>query len=103
MPIYTNSKYPFPVSPPVVPSTNPTGCYRLTFSLPDAWGTSGDGGTGTGPAQRRVVLHFAGVDSAFFAWVNGQLVSFGEGGKWGGAGGFFFCLFFLLFFGLFSN
>lgn len=80
MPIYTNFQYPFPVDPPAVPSINPTGCYRLTFSMPDAWGAStGGGGGGVGSERRRVVLHFAGVDSAFFAWVNGNLVRTGEG------------------------
>ncbi|CAM9900814.1 unnamed protein product, partial [Ectocarpus sp. 13 AM-2016] len=81
VPIYTNIQYPFPVKPPTVPSDNPTGCYRLEFSLPDAWGTSGGGGGGgerTAVEQRRVILHFAGVDSAFFAWVNGHLVGFSK-------------------------
>lgn len=36
-PIYTNRKYPFPCSPPFVPDKNPTGLYRLSFSLPDEW------------------------------------------------------------------
>ncbi|CAN0197769.1 unnamed protein product, partial [Hapterophycus canaliculatus] len=67
VPIYTNFQYPFPVTPPKVPAKNPTGCYRLEFYLPDAWGSSA-----------AVVLHFAGVDSAFFAWVNGRLVSDGK-------------------------
>ena len=31
------------------------------------------------PERRRVVLHFAGVDSAFFAWINGHLVRTVEG------------------------
>lgn len=79
VPIYTNIKYPFPVTPPTVPSTNPTGCYRVQFHVPYEWGGIGGdvskGGTGKG-GGRRVVLHFGGVDSAFFAWVNGHLVSF---------------------------
>ncbi|CAM9737032.1 unnamed protein product, partial [Ectocarpus fasciculatus] len=77
VPIYTNIQYPFPVNPPTVPSDNPTGCYRLEFSLPDAWGTPSGGGR-TAVEQRRVILHFAGVDSAFFAWVNGHLVGFSK-------------------------
>lgn len=36
-PIYTNIVYPFPVDPPYVPSENPTGCYRSTFSIPSDW------------------------------------------------------------------
>ena len=32
-PIYCNVKYPFAVNPPIVPSDNPTGCYRTTFNV----------------------------------------------------------------------
>lgn len=105
VPIYTNIQYPFPVTPPKVPSANPTGCYRLNFSLPDSWGSgtpsaaagrdgggSGDGRR-AGLGRRRVVLHFAGVDSAFFAWVNGHLVR--RGGALKKSGGGVLSLFFL--------
>ncbi len=60
LPHYTNVRYPFPVDPPYVPSENPTGCYRRTFRVPEGW------------RGRRVLLHFAGVDSYFDVWVNGQ-------------------------------
>ena len=33
-PIYTNVKMPFENNPPVVPEHNPTGVYRLSFTLP---------------------------------------------------------------------
>lgn len=36
-PAYTNVKFPFPVDPPFVPTENPTGDYRHTFSLPFGW------------------------------------------------------------------
>ena len=36
-PIYTNIIYPFPVTPPVVPKDNPTGCYTHTFDLAEDW------------------------------------------------------------------
>ncbi|KAG9456219.1 hypothetical protein H6P81_000727 [Aristolochia fimbriata] len=65
-PIYTNVLYPFPVNPPKVPADNPTGCYRTHFSIPTEW---------TG---RRILLHFEGVDSAFFVWVNGFLVGYSQ-------------------------
>ncbi|XP_051122924.1 uncharacterized protein LOC127245866 [Andrographis paniculata] len=58
-PIYTNVVYPFPLNPPKVPEENPTGCYRTYFDIPKEW------------EGRRIFLHFEGVDSAFFAWVNG--------------------------------
>ncbi|KAK8977634.1 hypothetical protein V6N11_013418 [Hibiscus sabdariffa] len=63
-PIYTNSLYPFPLDPPHVPTDNPTGCYRTYFHIPKEWN------------GRRVLLHFEGVDSAFFAWVNGVPVGY---------------------------
>lgn len=55
----------------------------MRFSLPDSWKDLG-GLTGTSRktrgrsrtrAGRRLILHFGGVDNAFFAWVNGVLVS----------------------------
>ena len=58
-PIYTNINYPFPVDPPFVPATTIPRLYRTTFEVPAAW------------AGRRVFLHFAGVESAFYLWVNG--------------------------------
>jgi beta-galactosidase len=64
-PIYTNTSYPFdPVDPPFSPPKNPTGCYRRTFDLPEAW------------AGREVRIIFDAVDSAFTLWVNGTEVGF---------------------------
>ncbi len=65
-PIYTNVKYPFPVTPPVVPEDNPTGCYRRSFWLDDSDLVD----------QIRVV--FDGVDSAFFVWCNGHLAGYSQ-------------------------
>jgi len=58
-PHYTNVTMPFPDLPPRVPAANPTGLYRTTFELPPAW------------RNRRTVLHFDGVESAFVVYVNG--------------------------------
>jgi beta-galactosidase len=58
-PAYTNVRYPFPVRPPLVPSENPTGDYRLTFRPPAGW------------RAYRVVLRFDGVDSCARIWLNG--------------------------------
>ena len=77
VPIYLGSGYPFKIDPPRVtsePPTNwtafaqrdPVGSYRRNFELPENW----DG--------RRVFIHFDGVDSAFYIWVNGSLVGFGK-------------------------
>ncbi|KAG5189277.1 glycosyl hydrolases family 2, TIM barrel domain-containing protein [Tribonema minus] len=65
-PIYTNIQYPIPVTPPRVPERNPTGCYVRTVEVAQGW------------AGRRIVLHFGGVDSAFYVWVNGQLQGFSK-------------------------
>ena len=68
VPIYVNIKYPFsPVKPPFIPhDNNPVGSYRRTFTLPADW------------AGRHVFLHFGGVNSAFYVWVNGQKVGYAE-------------------------
>ena len=68
-PHYTNVVYPFPVDPPHVPTENPTGSYRRDFTVPNEW------------ADRQVILHFEGVDSAFHVWVNGQAVGFSKGSR----------------------
>lgn len=65
-PIYTNVKYPFPVNPPYVPTDNPTGCYRTTFTLTAADLTQ---------TQR---LIFDGVNSAFHVWCNGAWVGYSQ-------------------------
>ncbi|WP_345894670.1 sugar-binding domain-containing protein, partial [Phaeodactylibacter xiamenensis] len=66
--IYTNITYPFvPVDPPYVPDEdNPTGCYRHTFEVPSDWD------------NQQVVLHFGGVSSAYYVWVNGKMVGYSE-------------------------
>lgn len=66
-PNYTNVRYPFPIDPPFVPQDNPVGLYRRTFDLPAGW------------EGRRIFLVFEGVDSAFYAWVNGQKVGYSQG------------------------
>ena len=66
-PVYTNVKYPFPVTPPYVPKENPTGCYTTSFDLPAVWSTD---------EQVRIV--FEGVDSAFYLWCNGEFVGYSQ-------------------------
>lgn len=68
-PHYTNFDYPFHVQPPYVPTENPTGSYRREFYLPEQW------------SNKRMVLRFEGVDSAFHIWVNGQEVGFSKGSR----------------------
>ncbi|WP_141505230.1 glycoside hydrolase family 2 TIM barrel-domain containing protein [Paenibacillus luteus] len=66
-PHYSSCPYPFPIDPPHVPSTNPVGCYRRTFTFPSHWG------------NRQIRLIFGGVDSSFHLWVNGQPVGYSQG------------------------
>ncbi len=70
-PIYTNIKYPFgPPEPPFIPhDNNPVGSYRRDFTVPQDW------------EGRRIVIHFAGVESAFYIWVNGEKVGYSQGSR----------------------
>jgi beta-galactosidase len=65
---YDNIRYPFPANPPYIDhSYNPVGSYRREFTLPDTW------------SGRQVFLHFDGVASAFYVWINGRQVGYSEG------------------------
>lgn len=66
-PHYTNVNYPIPVDIPRVPTDNPVGLYRRTFTVPDNW------------SGRRIHLHFDGVNSAFYVHVNGVQVGYSQG------------------------
>jgi beta-galactosidase len=70
IPVYSNIIYPWPQDPdkpPQVPHEwNPVGSYRTTFVVPPAW------------KDRPVYLHFDGVDSAFYVWVNGTKLGYSE-------------------------
>ena len=70
VPIYTNVNYPFPKNPPFIPhDDNPTGCYRHSFQVPEAW------------EGRRVILHFESGLAAMEVWLNGSSVGYAEGTK----------------------
>jgi len=56
---YTDVLYLFPLNPPYVPNENPTGIYKKTVVIDNAW-LEGD-----------TILKFHGVDSAFDVWING--------------------------------
>ncbi|MFA7583758.1 MAG: glycoside hydrolase family 2 TIM barrel-domain containing protein [Proteiniphilum sp.] len=77
-PIYVSAGYPFKIDPPYVTKEpkesyttfrerNPVGSYRRTFQLPEEWG------------KKQVFLHFEGVQSAFYVWVNGEKVGYSQG------------------------
>ena len=77
-PLYSNVTYPFHKDPPRVMGPvpddwtkarepNPVGSYRRTFTVPADW----DG--------REIFLHFEGVKSAAYVWVNGVAVGYTQG------------------------
>ncbi|MBC2900621.1 glycoside hydrolase family 2 TIM barrel-domain containing protein [Streptomyces cupreus] len=74
-PIYVNITYPYwgpnglgeEPRPPAAPTRyNPVGQYRRTFTVPGSW------------SGRRTFLHFEGVKSAHYVWINGELVGYHE-------------------------
>ncbi len=70
VPIYTNITYPFPADPPrIPPDYNPVGSYRTTFRIPEQW------------RDRQIFLHFGGVKSAMYVWVNGREVGYSQDSK----------------------
>lgn len=68
--IYTNISYPFKRAEPKIPhDDNEVGSYLRTFTVSDAW------------QDMDVFLHFAGVESAFYVWVNGEKVGYSQGSR----------------------
>lgn len=69
-PFYLDEAYEFPADPPRIPHDyNPVGSYRRTFTVPPEW------------HGMEVFLHFEGVQSAFYAWVNGEQLGYSEGSR----------------------
>ncbi|MCU0781732.1 MAG: hypothetical protein MUF04_11605, partial [Akkermansiaceae bacterium] len=77
VPIYTNVNYPFRKDPPrvmgdppghftMMRDRNPVSSYRRTFDLPADW------------AGRATFITFNGVSSAFYLWLNGQMVGYSQ-------------------------
>lgn len=65
--IYTNTTNPFFNNPPFINhSDNPVGHYVKSFNIDKTW------------KERDVILHFGGVSSAFYVWVNGEFVGYSE-------------------------
>lgn len=76
-PLYSNMKYPFKKSPPRVmdeppkhftnrKNRNPVSSYLREFKLNADW------------SERRTVLTFNGVSSAFYLWINGEKVGYSQ-------------------------
>lgn len=72
-PLYMNHPYEFNYINPYpyrVPTEwNPVGAFRRNFNVPDSW------------QDRRIVLHFGAVKSAFYVWVNGHKVGYSQDSK----------------------
>ena len=85
-PIYTNITYPFtpnildpnleydwkgpqPPKPPYIYRDNPVGSYLKEFEIPGDWN------------NHSIILHFGGVSSAFYVWVNGKEVGYSQGSR----------------------
>ncbi|MBO5227728.1 MAG: hypothetical protein J6B39_01890 [Lachnospiraceae bacterium] len=64
---YPNVEYPFPPNPPYILRLNPVGCYRRAFEVTKE------------QLLDRAVLHFAGVDNAFYVYINGRFAGFAKG------------------------
>ena len=71
IPIYTNVIYPYSINTKEIPKIdhnyNPIGSYRRDFNIPLEW------------EEKEVFIHFAGVKSAFYIWVNGEKVGYSQG------------------------
>ena len=64
-PQYTNVLYPYPFDPPHVPQDNPCALYVRHFMLPEL-------------PEKEWFLHFEGVDSCFYLWVNGHFAAYSQ-------------------------
>ena len=72
IPFYLNHPYEFtknPDPPNISHSWNPVGSYRRSFELNENW------------SDKRMILHFGAVKSAFYLWINGEKVGYSQGSK----------------------
>ncbi|MCU0473514.1 MAG: DUF4981 domain-containing protein [Bacteroidales bacterium] len=70
VPIYVNITYPHKKNPPFIQHEyNPVGSYKRGFKVPSEW------------KNKRVFLQFGAVASAFYVWVNEQLVGYSQDSK----------------------
>ncbi len=70
VPIYVNITFPHKNDPPYIQHDyNPVGSYKRSFKIPDKW------------KGKEIFLHFGAVSSAFYVWVNEQLVGYSQDSK----------------------
>jgi beta-galactosidase len=53
--------------PNIDPDYNEVGSYRRTFTVPGDWD------------DKQVFIHFAGVKTAFYLWLNGEFIGYSQG------------------------
>jgi beta-galactosidase len=70
IPIYLNINYPPSINMKIIPSIdhefNPVGSYKTDFIIPDNW------------QEREIFIHFDGVKSAFYLWINGEKIGYSQ-------------------------
>lgn len=66
-PTYPNVYYPIPFEPPYVKVENPVGYYRYEFDVNELTPTA--------------ILHFCGVDNAYYVYLNGEQIGFAKGSR----------------------
>ncbi|WP_017444841.1 glycoside hydrolase family 2 TIM barrel-domain containing protein [Gayadomonas joobiniege] len=78
IPYYTNTQLPFysgnatdplPDTSPKITKKNPVSRYIREFEIPKNW------------ADKQIILHFGGVSSAFYLWVNGHKIGYSQGSR----------------------
>jgi len=68
-PVFSGKKYLFEMDPPYIPhDNNPVGIYKTTFTIPADWN------------DNEIFIHFGGVQSAMYLWVNGKKIGYHEDG-----------------------
>ncbi len=70
VPIYVNIPYPHKMDPPRIHHEwNPVGSCKRSFRVPSDW------------KEKEIFLHFGAVSSAFYIWINEDLVGYSEDSK----------------------
>ncbi|MEA1886929.1 MAG: glycoside hydrolase family 2 TIM barrel-domain containing protein, partial [Bacteroidota bacterium] len=70
IPFYVNIGYGFEIDPPHIDHDwNPVGSYKKTFKIPKEW------------KGQDIYIQFGAVSSAFYVWINEQLVGYSQGSK----------------------
>lgn len=78
IPYYTNSQLPFypnnststlPDVSPLISKANPVSFYIKEIDVPANW------------SDKQIILHFGGISSAYYVWVNGKKIGYNQGSR----------------------